>query len=206
MISFKFPQFGPGVVDATWLVLAGAALVVSGWQASGVLTVDNSNHAKTEAAVTAHRAAPGFDARAISGMHVFGVAVPVVTEQPEDDRYDDGTDAPVHGPALTDALAADAANALPATALPIRLSGIIHTSDKQASAILAGGSIKGQKRYKAGDTIAAGVAVERVEPRSVVIRNRGRLEHLSLPRIETASPAAAVDAERHEAALASRAR
>jgi protein-disulfide isomerase/type II secretory pathway component PulC len=86
---------------------------------------------------------------------------------------------------------------LPAAELPWRLAGVLMLGAGASQAVLVSQTGSGSRVVVVGDTLEPDVLVVEVEARSVILRNHGRLERLSM---EAATPAAASPAEAADAA------
>ncbi len=82
------------------------------------------------------------------------------------------------------AAAIDDAN-LPPASIDLKLSGIAYSVDQTRAYAILGGADGVQKQYGVGKTIKDDIVIERIRPRSVVLKHAGRLEALTLPQEST---------------------
>ena len=112
------------------------------------------------------------DYREMLGWHLFGV------------RASENAAKPDPAPAA----AIDDAN-LPPASIDLKLSGIAYSVDQTRAYAILGGTDGVQKQYGVGKTIKDDIVIERIRPRSVVLKHAGRLEALTLPQESTSKGA-----------------
>lgn len=164
--SSQKPAKLPRLVNTLMVIILGLALAAFSLKLlpEGSAAVENSTPSTTPSNnSTANSAqAPSTTdlARVIASVHLFGDA----SKQPAPEQKEPDPVEPIKD-----------------TSLNLQLAGVFaFTPAENAIAIISAGSAE-QNAYGIGDKISGDTSLEEVHPDHVILRNRGKLEKLSLP-------------------------